>query len=128
FHSSVGPPVLCHHSAMCVCSGVRTVLFTEPSALTSLKSAAQAALVGACGPSVRNCDELSIRNGRTPPTQGVGSSICVSSGFSSGCQCPALSFGFHGDGPKRPSPSRATIIASAAASPAATPSVLNGPS
>ena len=84
--------------------------------------------MSACGPSVRNCDELSIRNGRTPPTHGVGSSIGVPSGFNSGCQCPGSSFGFHGDGPKRPSPSRAAIIASAAAFPAAIPWVLDGPS
>src|SRR5207237_8003626 len=68
------------------------------------------------------------RNGRTPPTQGVGSSIWVPSEFNSGCQCARVSFEFQGDGPKRPSPSRAAIIASAATSPAAIPSVLSGPS
>jgi hypothetical protein len=102
------------------------VLFTEPSALTSLKSSAHAALLSAWGPSVRNCEELCIRNGRTPPTHGVGSSICVPSGFNSGCQCPGSELGTHGDGPKRPSPCRAPIIASAAAFPAAIPAVLNG--
>jgi hypothetical protein len=111
---------------MRVCSGVRTVLLTEPRAFTSLKSAAQAALVSARGPAVRNCDELCIRNGRTVPTHGVGSSIFVPSGFKSGHQCPGAVFGTHCDGPKRPSPCRAAIIASAAAFPAAIPCVLNG--
>jgi hypothetical protein len=40
FQSRVAPPALCQKSAMCVCSGVRAVLFTAPSALTSLNSAA----------------------------------------------------------------------------------------
>src|SRR5262245_22012065 len=110
---------------MWVCSGVRTVLFTEPSALTSLKSSAHAALVSACGPSVRNCEELRIRNGRTPPTHGVGSSIGVPSGLCSGCQCPGSELGTHCDGPNRPSFCREAIIASAAASPAAMPEVLD---
>jgi hypothetical protein len=39
---------------------------------------------------------------------------------------PGSSFGTHGEGPKRPSPWRAAIIAFAAASPAAIPAVLNG--
>ena len=103
FH--VGRTLLCQQSAIWVCSGVRAVLFTEPSALTSLKSSRP------CGTGERLGDrrcgtatELSIRNGRTSPTHGVGSSICVPSGFSSGCQCPGSEFGTHGDGPKRPSP------------------------
>src|SRR5205085_12065022 len=107
---------------------VRTVLFSEPSALTSLKSAAQAELASALGPSVRNCDELSSRKGRTPATHAAGSRICAPSGFTSGCQCPTAVLATHGDGPNRPSPSRAAIIASAAASPAAIPSVLDRPS
>ena len=49
-------------------------------------------------------------------------------GSTSGCQCPGAGFGTHCDGPNRPSPSRAAIIASAAAFPAATPLVLNGES
>src|SRR5215207_3109853 len=122
----VATGVLCQKSAMCVCSGVRAVLLTEPSAFTSLKSAAHATLVSAGGPALRNCDELCIRNGRTFPTHGVGSSMGVPSGFKSGCQCPGAAFGTHGDGPKRPSFSRAAIIASAAAFPAAIPWVLNG--
>jgi hypothetical protein len=69
-----------------------------------------------------------MRNGVTPPTQGVGSSIGVPSGFRSGCQCPGAGFGTHCEGPKRPSSSLAAIIASAAAFPAATPCRLNGPS
>jgi hypothetical protein len=61
-----------------------------------------------------------------PPTHGVGSSICIPSGFRSGCQCPGSWLGTHGEGPKRPSSCRAAIIASAAAFPAAIPCALNG--
>jgi hypothetical protein len=114
---------------MCVCSAVRAlgvVMPSPPRRFTSLKSFAHARLRSACGPSVRNCEALFSRNGRTPPTHGVGSSIGVPSGFNSGCQCPGSSFGTHGEGPKRPSPRRAAIIAFAAASPAAIPAVLNG--
>jgi hypothetical protein len=67
-----------------------------------------------------------MRNGLTPPTHGVGSSIGVPSGFESGCQCPASELGTHGEGPKRPSSRRAAIIASPAAFPAAIPCTLNG--
>jgi hypothetical protein len=74
---------------------------------------------------VRNCEELSNRNGRTPPTHGVGSSGDVPFG-NNGCQCPGAEFGTHCDGPKRPSSFRAAIIASAAAFPAAIPCLLNG--
>ena len=48
------------------------------------------------------------------------------SGFKSGCQCPGAEFGTHCEAPKRPSPCRAAIIASAAAFPAAMPRFLNG--
>jgi hypothetical protein len=54
----VATGLLCQKIAMCVCSGVRTALSMPPSALTSLKSAAHAALDSAFGPAVRNCDEL----------------------------------------------------------------------
>src|SRR5438876_423294 len=84
FHAS-GGGAPCQKIAMCVCSGVRTVLFTEPSAFTSLKSSAYASLVSEFGPSVWNCDELCIRNGRTFATHGVGSRIGEPSGFRCGC-------------------------------------------
>ena len=48
-----------------------------PSALTSLKSFAYWLLVSAFGPSLRNCEELVIRNGLTKPTHGVGSWIGI---------------------------------------------------
>src|SRR5215208_7552537 len=118
--------VLCHQRAMYVCSAVRAVLLTAPSPLTSLSSSAHAALLSASGPAVRNCEELVIRNGRTPPTHGVGSRTGVPLGLKSGCQCPGAEFGTHWDGPNRPSPCRAAIIASAAAVPAVIPCVLNG--
>src|SRR5215207_5461593 len=121
--------VLCHQRAMYVCSGVRAVLFTDPIALTSLKSAAHVALSSVGGPAVRNCDELSMRNGLTPPTHGVGSRMgSPVVGSVSGHQCPGAVFGTHCDGPKRPSFCRAAIIASAAASPAAIPRALKGES
>ena len=82
-----------------------------------------------CGPRVRNCEELSIRNGFTPPTHGVGSSIgCPVSGSMQRPPVPGAVFGTHCDGPNRPSPWRAAIIASAAAFPASMPCALNGPS
>ena len=70
-----------------------------------------------------------MRKGFTPPTQGVGSRIsCPVAGFVSGHQCPGAVFGAHCEGPNRPSPARAAIIASAAALPEAIPCVLNGES
>src|SRR4029453_12946786 len=69
--------LLCHHLAINVWVAVRAEGVTTPSppsALTSLTSAAYAALLSASGPAERNCDELFIRNGLTPPTHGVGSS------------------------------------------------------
>ena len=70
-----------------------------------------------------------MRNGFTRPTHGVGSRIgCPVAGSMSGCQCPGAEFGTHCEGPNRPSPSLAAIIASAAAFPAATPWALNGES
>jgi hypothetical protein len=120
--------LLCQKMAMWVCSGVRAVLFTDPSALTSLKSSAQAALLRSWGPSVRNWEELMSRNGLTPPTHGVGSSISVPSGFDSGHQCPGARLGSHWEGPKRRSFARAATIASAAALPALIPSVFKGES
>ena len=70
-----------------------------------------------------------MRKGSTPPTQGVGSSIgSMVAGFTSGYQCPGAEFGTHCEGPKRPSPSRAAVIASAAASPASIPWLLKGDS
>jgi hypothetical protein len=114
---------------MYVCSGVRTRLFAAPSAFTSLKSLAYSGLVSDLGPAVRNCDELCMRKGFTPPTQGVGSRMgCPVAGLMRGCQCPGAEFGTHCDGPNRPSSFLAAIIASAAASPAVIPWALNGES
>src|SRR4051812_31814369 len=122
--------LLCHHFATYVCVLVRVEAVTTPSppiAFTSLKSAVQAALVSAGGPAPRNCDELCIRNGLTPPTQGVGSCTVVPFG-ATGSQWPGAPFGTHCDGPNRPSPFLASIMACAAAVPAATPMSLNGES
>ena len=85
--------------------------------MTSLKSWAQAALERASGPGVRNCEDDSMTKGVTPPTHGVGSLGRPAIGH----QCPFSMFGFHCEGPKRPSSSRAVIMASAAAFPAAIP-------
>src|SRR5215218_5888759 len=117
--------VLCHHLAMYVWSDVRVEPVAGPSDLTSLNSAAYSALPSGSGPAVRNCDELCIRNGSTPPTHGVGSCTVVPFG-ATGSQCPGFESGTHWDGPNRPSPSLASIIASAAALPASIPRVLNG--
>ena len=46
-----------------VWSAVRVEPVADPSALTSLTSAAHCAMSSAGGPAVRNCDELVIRNG-----------------------------------------------------------------
>ena len=56
-------------------------------------------------------------------THGVGSRIGPV-GLGRGCQWPGAEFGIHGDDPNRPSPSLASIIAWAAAFPAAIPCVL----
>src|SRR2546423_15674582 len=78
FHAS-GGGAPCQKIAMGVCSGVRLVLFIEPSPLTSLKASAYAVLVSAVGPSVRNLDELFMRNRITPPTSAGGYRMSVPS-------------------------------------------------
>src|SRR5437773_1654563 len=86
--------LLCHHFAMYVCALVRVEAVKMPSppiAFTSLKSAAQAALVSAGGPAPRNCEEPCIRNGSTPPTHGVGSCTVVPFG-ATGSQWPGALF------------------------------------
>ena len=83
--------VLCHHLAMYVWSSVRVEPVALPIALTSLKSAAQVALVSSGGPALRNCDELCRRKGVTPPTQGVGSLAWPGSSD----QCPGALLGTH---------------------------------
>src|SRR4051812_37283902 len=114
--------VLCHHRAMYVWVAVRTVLFTAPSAFTSLNSLAHLALEGSGGPGVRNCEGDFSVNGFTAPTHGVGSRMgCPVVGFVCGHQCPGAVLGTHYEGPNRPSSSRAAIITLAAASPAAIP-------
>ena len=73
-----------------VSSAVRVVLFSDPSSFTSAKSSAYAALVSAFGPSERNCDGLSIRNGFRLPTHGSGSSAPRTGGaHPTGRQSPA---------------------------------------
>ena len=97
--------------------------------LTSLKSSAHCGAGERRRPAVRNCEELCMRNGFTPPTHGVGSRIGCRRRLMSGCQCPASEFGTHCDGPNRPSPSRARR--SSRRPPRArrrSPAVLNGPS
>src|SRR4026207_565739 len=79
------------------------------------------------GPGLRNCDELCIRNGSTPPAQGVGSWAVVPFG-ATGSQYPGFAFGTNCDGPNRPSSCLESIIACAAAVPAAIPIFLNGES
>src|SRR6185503_3970535 len=79
---------LCHHLALYVWSSVRVEPVALPRFLTSLNSVAHCALPSAGGGALRNCDELWMRNGFTPPTHGVGSRICCPAALSSGCQCP----------------------------------------
>src|SRR5687767_4008587 len=70
-----------------------------------------------------------MRNGFTLPIHGFGSRIgCPVAGLMLGCQCPGAEFDTHWEGPNRPSPCLAAIIASAAAFPAATPWALDGES
>ena len=118
---------LCHHLATYVCWSVRVEPVALPRALTSLNSVAHCALSSAGGGAERNCEELWMRNGRTSPAHGVGSSSGAPVGPRSGCQCPGAELGTHADGPNRPSPSRASSIAAAAACPIATPCFLNEP-
>src|SRR5215831_13288418 len=67
--------LLCHQRAKYVWSGVRSsgAAVAEPFAFTSLKSTAYAAPPIGSGSTLRNCEPLSIRNGLTPPTHGLGS-------------------------------------------------------
>src|SRR5438132_2925194 len=108
--------------AASVWSAVRVALVSEPSSLTSLKSSVYAALVSAFGPSVRSISALGTRNGRTFPTHGAGSFRKLGG---VGRQMPgACGYGV-GEGPKRPSFSRAVSIALAVASPMVTPAALD---
>src|SRR5262245_44002980 len=109
---------------MYVCWAVRVALSTRPIALTSLKAVAHSVLVSAGGSGLRNCDELVRKNGRTPPTHGVGSRAGAPLTIS-GCQCPTAVLGTHWDGPKRPSFARSSSMALAAAWPIETPCLLN---
>src|SRR5436190_7564235 len=56
---------------MSVCSGVRVVLIREPTAFTSLKSAAHVSLVRPGGGSTRNCELLFMLNGVTLAIHGT---------------------------------------------------------
>src|SRR5688572_24832841 len=101
-----------------VCAAVRVALFSDPMDLTSLNSAAYAALVSGKGPAEANCDALGIRNGFTFRTQPAGS---LPKAGGTGRHCPgSMPVGKPG-APKRPSFVRAAIIAAAAASPTGTP-------
>src|SRR5262245_24908310 len=64
-----------------------------------------------------------MRNGSTPPTHGVGSGAVVPFG-ATGSQYPGFGFATNWDGPNLPSVFRASIMASAAAVPAAIPMFL----
>ena len=81
--------------------------------------------VSAGGGTLRNCDELWMKNGFTPPTHGVGSRIgSPVGGLISGCQCPTPVSGTHWDGPNRPSPALESSMALAAACPIGMPCLL----
>src|SRR6476646_8111592 len=111
---------------MKVCWVVRVALSIRPRLLTSLNCVAHAALESAGGGALRNCDELVMKNGRTPPTHGVGSRIgSPVAGLVSGCQWPTPVFETHCDGPNRPSFARSSSMALAAACPISTPCRLN---
>src|SRR6478752_5292849 len=111
---------------MKVCWVVRVVLSIRPRLLTSLNCVAHAVLESAGGGALRNCDELVMKNGRTPPTHGVGSRIGAPVvGLISGAQCPTAVLGTHWDGPNRPSFARSSSMACAAACPIEMPCRLN---
>src|ERR1700747_3233495 len=112
----------CQNIAASVWSGVRVMLVREPTSLISLKSSAYWALVSALGPSVRSISALGTRNGRTFPTHGAGSFKKLGG---VGRQMPGATGYGGGEGPKRPSFSRAVSIALAVASPIATPASLD---
>ena len=118
---------LCHHLAMYVCSAVRVEPVARPRLLTSLNSAAHWALPRSGGGTLRNCEELSMRNGVTPPAHGVGSRIGAPAALRSGCQWPTVASGSHWESPNRPSPTLASSIAVAAAWPIAMPLFLEAP-
>src|SRR3954471_15511214 len=92
--------------------------------LTSLNSVAHCALLSAGGATLRNCDELCMKNGFTAPTHGVGSrAVGVS-----GTHFPTPVLPSHWDGPKRPSPTLESSMALAAACPIEMPWLLEAPS
>jgi hypothetical protein len=87
--------------------------------------------VSAFGPSERNCDGLSIRNGFKLPTQASGSRAPGTDGSTEnpiGRQSPAPRPIVTVNGAMNPSPARSASIAAAAASPALTPSCSMSPS
>src|SRR5438552_14762752 len=110
----------CQKIAASVWSGVRLVLVSEPSSLTSLKSSAYSALVRAFGPSVRSISALGTINGRTLPTHAAGSFRKLGGVGRQGPGGAGDRYGV-GVGPKRPSFMRAVSIALAVASPIALP-------
>jgi ribosomal protein S30 len=106
-------------------SAVRVVLVREPTLLTSSKSRVYALLVSLSGPSERNCEASSSRNGRTSLTHAFGS---LPKAGRTGFQTPGPEPTAKRNAPKRPSSVRAAIIAAAAASPTRIPRVFELPS
>ena len=69
FH--IGSAGSASHSAISVCSAVRSALFTRPSRLVSLKSAAHSSLSRRGGPSARNWSPRLSTNGLTKRKAGM---------------------------------------------------------
>jgi hypothetical protein len=102
------------------------VLSIAPSSFTSSKSFAYAPLVSAFGPSDLNCEGLSMRKGFSLPTQASGSTAVGVTGRQ--LPAPGAITRLKSNGARNPSSCRKPSIASAAASPARTPSSSIGPS
>ncbi len=102
------------------------LLVSEPSDLTSLTSAAYAALVSASGPGVRNCVALSTRNGLASFTHAAGSHPSAPVGPTSGCHTPGTNVPSVQEIGMRPSWPSASI-ASAAIVPTSMPWFLSAP-
>src|SRR5262249_27550217 len=110
--------------AASVWSGVRVMLVSEPSSLTSLKSSAYSALVSALGPSVRSISTFGTMNGSTFPTHAAGSFKKFGGVGRQSPRGAGDGYGV-GVGPKRPSFMRAVSIALAVVSPIAIPAAFD---